>query len=145
MLYIFISIMLDNNIKFPKGGDKMKYAYVVSERNRSVTMIDFTDKTTIDLLEFDNGDFDKGIPYTWDKANDLDFADYASVEDITSQVREEDSIIPSDLLLSEICGLLNDSQYNLWESSCDVCFKMLWAYSKLVNEISLEDLTKAMQ
>ena len=123
----------------------MKYAYVMSERNRSVTMFDFTDKTTIDLLEFDDGDFDKGVICTWDEENVPDYAEYVSVDGLTSFFDEDDTIIPSDLLLKEICVSLGDSQYKLWEHSCDVCFEMLRTYRKIVGEISLEDLVKTMQ
>lgn len=123
----------------------MKYVYVVSKANRRVTVIDFTDETVIDLLEYDNEDFDKGVICTWDEANVSDFVDYISVAELTSGFGEEDIIIPSDLLLKEICDLLNNLQYNLWESSCDICLNMLGEYSKFVDKISLEDLIKVMQ
>lgn len=81
----------------------------------------------------------------WDNQNVPDFAEYASIDEIISYFDESDTIILSDLLLTEICEFLKDSQYNLWEHSFDVCSKMLEVYSKFVTENSLEDLIKAMQ
>lgn len=123
----------------------MKYAYVVSKENRSVTMFDFTDKTVLDLIEFKDGKLDKGIIYTWGDPNVPPYPEYAGIKELTSPISEENTIIPSDLLLKEICKSLNDSRYNLWETSCDVCFEMLEAYSKDIDKISLEDLIEAMQ
>lgn len=125
----------------------MKYAYVVFKEHRSVTMVDLTDKITIDLCEYEEGDFDKGLLYTWDMHKVETYIDYAELEELVSQFAKADIIIPSDFLLQDICKKLKDSQYKLWESSCDICFGMLEAYKEHMDvaELSLEDLIKQMQ
>ncbi len=121
------------------------HAYVISERNRKVAYFDLTDKTSCALIEYDNGDFEPGTIYTWVKPV-FDFT-YASIEKLTKNFGKEDVIISSDLILPEICQRLNEPEYDRWNTSFDVCSKMLEAYSKITETetISLEDLIKAMQ
>lgn len=121
------------------------YAYVVSEGKRSVTTFDFTDKTVCALVQYKNGDFEPDTIYTWVKPV-FDFT-YASIEKLTKDFGEDDIIISSDLILPKIFERLDDQAYAQWNTSFDVCSKMLEAYSKLTETetISLEDLIKAMQ
>lgn len=119
------------------------YAYVVSKRNRKVTDFDLTDKTSCALIEYNNGNFEPGSIYSWD-ISDTDF-EHLSIEELTYDFGKEDVIISSDLLLPEICQRLNEPEYDRWNTSFDVCSKMLEAYSKLTKTISLENLIEAMQ
>lgn len=103
----------------------MKYVYVVSEQERCVAIIDFSDKTVMNLVTYGNGDFELGQCFSWNEEIEYPFLEYNSVEEILLGVNEKDWIFTHDLKLSEQCKKSNKKEYLDWQSNWTSCFKLI--------------------
>lgn len=124
----------------------MKYVYVVSEMERWVTIIDLTDKSVMNLCQYDEGDFDYGQLLTWNESDSRDFLDYSSIEDIIQSIDfERDIIFTSDLTIADMYSRLNNPRYSDWNSSWNSCFEVLKQTYNPYSEICLQALFTEMQ
>lgn len=123
----------------------MRYVYVVCEKERWFRLIDLNDKTVTDFLEYKDGGFDFSAAYTWNKQEERDFLEYATIEEIFSTINIEDIVFINELHPNEVYKQLDKIEYSNWKTNWESCFALISKLQKSSQRVGPKKLKEMMQ